>query len=244
MERIKDLNIVSYKKEVIKHFEHFYKDVDQAHGLSHVLAVTNLALDFNSKLGLDISEYDIIVAGISHDIFSFTHRNEHHTKARDYILQDTGAIYEYVDNKEHIAYAVGEHRGSYKGEYTSLLSELISAADRGLPTLSSIIKRIYQCAIDPNLIFRVDKIGIPDMSLTNNKTLVDMVNRIRSNNVDETLIKTYIHLYEKYSIGGYARYNDVYKKVYSQQLCDMWNEIERIGVNPKLLLGYLPERYK
>ncbi len=238
------MEIKEYKKLVIEHFKEFYKDVDEAHGLTHVTAVTNLALDFNSKLKLGLSEYDIVVAGISHDIFSYTHRDEHHTKAKDYILQDTGEIYAMVDNKTQIAYAVGEHRGSFKGEYTSKLSELISAADRGLPNLTGIIKRIYQCAVNPNLVFSVDQFGIPDITLSNRITLLETHDKLLSEGVDPVLVKTFVHLYEKYSINGYGRYNSVYKNVYKEELCNMWEEIEKISVNPKLILGYIPNRYK
>lgn len=235
------MDIKEYKQLVINHFQKFYENVDLAHGLSHVKAVTNLALDINKRCNLNLSEHDIVVAGISHDIFSYTYRDEHHTKAKEYILQDSGDIYKYVTNKKLIACAVGEHRGSYKGEFSSLLSEVISAADRGLPNLNSIIKRIHQCACDPSLIFTIDKTGIPAMLLPNDITLVDMHNKLIEDRFSKEFAKTYVHLYEKYSISGYGRYNQVYKQAFSDELCNMWIEIEKIAMYPQKLLKYIKE---
>jgi len=42
---------------------------------------------------------------------------------------------------KRVAHAVLEHRASFKGEYYSLLSEIISSADRGLPDLESVVVR-------------------------------------------------------------------------------------------------------
>ena len=64
------MDIKEYKLLVINHFQKFYENVDLAHGLPHVKAVTNLALDINKKCNLNLSEYDIVIAGISHNILS------------------------------------------------------------------------------------------------------------------------------------------------------------------------------
>lgn len=232
------MNISDYKRKVIKHFQKFYDGVDEGHGVNHVIQVTNLALSINKDQKIGISEYDIVVAGIAHDIFSYTDRDEHHTKAMEYIMSDTGDIYNYITNQKQISYAVGEHRASFKGEYNSMLSELISAADRGLPNLSSVIKRIYKCALDPSLIFAIEKTGIPNMVLSNGNTLKEMHEKLVKEHSVE-FAKTYVHLCEKFSIHGYARYNDIYKKAFKEELCDMWDEIESIVKSPDKLYTYL-----
>lgn len=233
------MNKEKYRQLVIEHFKPFYENVDKSHGLEHVNEVTDLALEvcdkINEKYSYPISAYDVIVAGIAHDIFSYTDRDEHHTKAMEYILQDTGEIYNYVTNQQHIACAVGEHRASYKGEYTSILSEIISAADRGRPNLHDIIKRVYECACDSTLVFNLDKdidtsISIKDLKLKYNQLIKD--------GFSSETAKTYVHLEEKYSRNGYARYNETYLLVFNNELQAMWKEIDDILANPMLLFTY------
>jgi len=228
-----------FKQMVIEHFKPFYEKVDVAHGLDHVIEVMNTALAINHKLRLGISKHDIIVASIAHDIFSYTDRNEHHKKAQEYILSDVSTIYDYVSDRESIAYAVGQHRASYKGEYNNKLSELISAADRGAPNIEKIIKRIYQCAIDPNLVFSIDVKGIPELVLPTGESLSDTYQLLIDTSFTIAEAKTFVHLYEKYSVSGYARYNTVYNKYYNNEMLDFFITIENIAKEPELLRNYI-----
>lgn len=88
----------------------------------------------------------------------------------------------------NIAAAIAEHRGSYKGLYTSKLSDLVSSADRGAPDLGAKIRRSYQYHIENHTPRR----RIPD----------EVVAIIR----------------EKYGKGGYARFPEYYRKLYAKEL--------------------------
>ena len=107
----------SFIEEVKEHFKPFYQNVGPAHGFAHVEEVTRLALEMylhswtrrGNYVEFKFNVYDMIIAGIAHDIFSATDRINHHTSAAEYIRNDTGAIYDKCSNKEVIALAVEQH---------------------------------------------------------------------------------------------------------------------------------------
>lgn len=204
----------AYKKEVVEWFRPYYADADEAHGLPHVVEVMELALKMNEKLSLYQDPKQIIVAAIAHDMYSFYHRNDHEVKASTFILEhrNEGLLNRFSKRSiQMISQAVLEHRASYKGEYSSVLSYLISAADIGKPDLRKIIKRIHTCSLDTRLIFNTD-----DMQLTPDSTKEDFI------------LRTYTHLKAKYAKDGYARYNLVYIRYFAEELNAMWDEIDRI----------------
>jgi len=231
---------IRYIKSVEEHFYSFYKDVDAAHGLPHVRAVKKLALEMNSNLDLGLPFEEIVIASIGHDIFSFKHRTSHHTAAGDYIEIDESPIYDNIDDRTNIVNAIKEHRGSYTGSYSSPLSELISSADRGAPNLRNIIKRIHQCSNDPRLTMRniLAEAGTNIMfSDKAGDNLKDKSDALRITH-GEIVYKTFIHLVEKYSIYGYARHPKIYTEYFKDELCDMYDEINKIIATPTLLEKY------
>jgi len=229
------MHSIEYKKLVMYHFKHFYENVDKGHGLVHVNAVCDLALEINDSLNLNLSEYDIILSAIAHDIYSHTSRRTHAEKGEAYILNDTGVIYDYVDDKVLVAKAVGEHRASYTGEHSSVLSELISAADRGEPNFNHILKRIYECTKDKK--FKLENIK-RDHILCNGKTLSDMGDYITTI-YGLAIGKTFTHLVDKFSTQGYARYPDVYKVYFKDKLTELHNDIDKCITQPNILITTL-----
>ena len=84
---------------------------------------------------------------------------------------------------KEVAFAVLQHRASFKGEFYSPLSEVISSADRGLPDLERVVKRSMK------------------------------FNRGNAQSV-------YEHIKRKYGKSGYAKYPDVYQKLFKEELAE------------------------
>lgn len=253
-------------RQALECFGDFYEEDDVEHGIKHVLDVYKRAMNIviqqnylNTSNFNNVNFKNIAFAAIGHDIFSRTDRDEHHTKAYDLIMRRSESICAAFGlnptDVKIIAMACKEHRAKFKGTPYSPLSELISAADRDEPKLESLIKRIYGCAIDKDLLFDMEK-GKPipnikvliDASLRNTEgvnfavgqklPLPIVVNYLRLNNYREELIKTYVHLIEKYSRHGYANLNEVYKEFYDSSLREFYKEID--GLSFLKLLEYLP----
>jgi hypothetical protein len=137
------------KYTVREFFKEFYLSNDDAHQISHADDVCDLALTINKKLGDLYSEEYIILASYAHDIYSDElGRKNHHKLAYSYIMNTKSAIFETIsdEGKGIIACAVFEHRASYTGDFTSKLSEIISAADRGVPNYKDIYNRALKYA--------------------------------------------------------------------------------------------------
>lgn len=144
-----------------------------------------------------------------------------------------------------ISHAVNEHRASYEGDFNSEFSELFSAADRDDLDLNVVINRIYKCAIDKTNIFNCD--------LNNFSTLdiiidgVEYKSNLIINNLkcDDIIIKTFYHLWEKFSRVGYMykniKSNGIYMSYYKNQIDDFHNEIDKIIKNPLKILDYIKE---
>lgn len=118
-----------------------YKDMDEAHGVQHILEVidniTELAIHFG--LNLDICK----TIAVYHDLGLKNNRENHHTHSALYVKTDT-VLREYFNEREIeiISKACEEHRASYDGEYYSMYSYVISDADR-FNTLDRMIERCY-----------------------------------------------------------------------------------------------------
>lgn len=206
----------AFIRRVIEHFKPYYTGVDKAHGLSHVVKVMFLALKINKALNISRREDLIIIAAIAHDMFSYTHRETHHLEASRYISTTEDILISRLPTTDiiMISQAVAQHRASYDGPYYGWLSELISAADRGVPNLSSITRRVYSCAKDTSLIFKTD-----NMVLTT------------ESHEELYLERTLLHLKAKYGKNGYARYNNIYKRMFKNDLEKMQDYIVKLSID-------------
>lgn len=108
---------------------------DQAHNLAHALDICHRALAINDDLNMQLDLYEIAVAALAHDMFSWT-RSNHDEMVYHWIMTLSAPwIDRFRPNQiERIALAAKEHRSSYIGRYSSRLSELVATADRDPPT--------------------------------------------------------------------------------------------------------------
>jgi len=128
-----------FKEEVRKFYRSYYEYGDAAHLIDHADSVCDLALHINKYC----DERLVILASYMHDMFNATNRPKHDELAYAYVLKAEDEFLQELSEKElqEVAYAVLEHRASFKGEFYSSLSAVISSADRGLPDLEFIVIR-------------------------------------------------------------------------------------------------------
>ncbi|RLA81361.1 MAG: hypothetical protein DRG78_09345 [Epsilonproteobacteria bacterium] len=132
------------RNEVRECYITFYETNDAAHQIDHADMVCDLMLEMKKSLKLNIADYLIYMAAYMHDMYSdLAGRKTHHQLAGTYILNTRDKCLDKLSNMDKVcvASAVMEHRGSYTGEFSYQLSELISSADRGYPDLELMIDR-------------------------------------------------------------------------------------------------------
>lgn len=152
--------LVEFAKSLLIDVNEFYKQTDPAHRIDHIEWVMHNVFTIYTtvELGLlDDSRKEAIyrqalIAAAYHDIFSH-HRKMHHFMSFQYVMDNIELfVSQYGLNKMQIynvAYACMEHRGSWKGPYHSLVSEIVAAADRGIPgefNVTEALKRSYMFA--------------------------------------------------------------------------------------------------
>jgi uncharacterized protein len=163
-----------------------YKKFDGAHDDQHARMViknseyiaANMMKD--EKIELDMRMVKVIAA--MHDLGLEYDRETHHTKSGE-IVRKTKELRKFFSEEqiELIAKSVEEHRASYKGEYTSVYSKIVSDADR-MNDINTMIARTYKW----------NKKHYPDLN-------------------DEDIYKEVIsHLQDKFGEKGYARFNTKY----------------------------------
>ena len=191
------------KEEYGKELDIFYKK-DSSHGLSHVEEVAKNALEINRKMILNLNEEYLVLVALFHDIFSDIDRKNHHTLAADWFIKfmKEKDKHDEIDILE-MSLAIKEHRASYNGEYSSLLSEVLAAADRGAPNLKSIIFRSSKYYLEKNL----------------NKDLKEVAEDV------------YKHLLEKYSRNGYMKYNAIYSSFHGEEIYNMYLAIDNLNTD-------------
>lgn len=135
--------INKFWERVLGHFRDFYRYTDSAHRLDHILSVKSNAIRITYLLNETQHLKNILVAVAAHDIFSTpADRASHHIKAFNYVLDSAPILKRRFklscDDVTEVAYAVLEHRSSHKGGYNSIVSEIVAAADRGIPTIEEV----------------------------------------------------------------------------------------------------------
>ena len=135
--------INKFWERVLSHFRDFYRYTDSAHRLDHILSVKSNAVRIAYLLNETQHLKNVLVAVAAHDIFSTpADRASHHIKAFNYVLDSAPILRRRFkltsDDVTEVAYAVLEHRSSHKGGYNSIVSEIVAAADRGIPTVEEV----------------------------------------------------------------------------------------------------------
>lgn len=136
---------IELRSHLIERYMKEYELNDPAHHMDHVVAVCDLALEMDYRMGLGLNKMIIVGAAITHDLFT-RYRNIHHVMVKDWLLSANEPWMRAFTEEERrlMACAAGEHRASYKGEFTSIYSELLSSADRGRPgNVQEMVNRCY-----------------------------------------------------------------------------------------------------
>ncbi len=154
---------------------------------------------------------------------------------------------------ELVSEAVRCHRASEsKFPFINTLPEILSAADRDDLDVKAIINRIYKCAADGSSIFNCDTVDgfnnhiavIDGVTHESNKT----IKKLNGEDWDNTVIKTYYHLWEKFSRNGYAfkdlNKDGIYMLYYKDTINEFFNEVDKVIENPYLILYYIKKEDK
>lgn len=177
-------------EKLLKVVKPYYARNDSSHAMDHVHVVLSTARAMNEKLRLDIDDDEIVAACLMHDMFLYSGRENHHIDGaffvRWVITPELDALSKVA--RERVAYAIAEHRGSYKGNYYSRLSELLSSADRADPSdLEALLKRA-----------RNSQERLLPGDLGGETGAIN-------------------HLKHKYGTNGYAKYPWIYRSFYGQE---------------------------
>lgn len=146
-----------------------------------------------------------------------------------------------------VAYMVLQHRASNKDDFINLQAEIFSCADRDDLDLSVIINRIYKCACDEGCLFDFELNGhipldivINNVSYHSSEIIPYLKDSLEWN---AKQIKTFYHLWEKFSRVGYMfdtlKPDGVYFSYYKDVINDFYKEVDDIIVNPEKMLTYL-----
>lgn len=186
---------------LVNKFEKQYAINDRAHRLDHVVSVAELALEINERLELQIDRRLIVIPAICHDLFTWS-RSNHQTLAYHYLktLNESWILAFDEHERELMASACAEHRASYDGSYTSILSELIASADRGRPTdFDTVVRRA-----------------------------VDYAEGVLKLSTEEARVKAVEHVKEKFGRSGYARYPLLYMRVFGDELKQLQDKVSKL----------------
>jgi len=189
------------RNEIREFYKKFYESNDGAHQIDHADEVCDLMLKMNTEMNLKIDDVLIYFAAYIHDIYSDQFgRAKHHKLAAEYVLTSDDAILDSLSNaaKETISNAVLEHRGSYTGKFSSILSELISSADRGYLDFDKMIQR--------SLKFH-RKAGMEE--------------EVAMREVEK-------HMIEKFGRNGYAKFPVLYLKYFGDSFEELYDKIENM----------------
>ena len=128
-----------FKQSVREFYKPYYANSDEAHLIDHADNVCKLALEINKEC----DEKLIVLASYIHDMFNSTDRKKHNILAYEYVKSRSDKFLKGLNDEELelVAHAVLEHRASFKGEFFSKLSAIISSADRGRPNATQIVIR-------------------------------------------------------------------------------------------------------
>ena len=188
---MKDLN--QYIESLIER----YTDFDPAHNVDHARAVIRnseyIAENIMKDEGILLNMNMVRVIAAMHDLGLAYDRKLHHLKSGEIVRQEQ-QLREYFNEYEIriIAKAVEEHRASYRGNYTSVYSKIVSDADR-MNTANEYIERTYNWS----------KLHYPELND------MELYEEVKS------------HLRHKYGEEGYARFNTKYAEESINQIKEM-----------------------
>lgn len=153
---------------------------------------------------------------------------------------------------ELVSEAVRCHRASESQfPFINTLPEILSAADRDDLDVKAIIDRIYKCATDGSSIFNCDIKGFGNhIAVIDNITYESdkIIKKLDRKGWTDAEIKTYYHLWEKFSRNGYAfnklNKDGIYMLYYKDTINEFFNEVDKVIENPYLILYYIKKEDK
>lgn len=171
---------------------------DPSHRSSHFRTVEKTALEINDVLELDQDPLHIMLVAYFHDLFAWS-RNNHHQLAFEWVRTTDDPFIKQLHDKDRarVAAACLEHRATYDGNFSSKLSELMSAADREAPTS---VKEMMKRSIEYHL--------------------------FKERNQAKAEDKARVHIKDKFGTNGYARYPEIYMQVYGDKLYELQKAID------------------
>lgn len=191
---------------ITQKYEDYWKFNDLGHRADHFSDVYATALSIVSRLDIkNIKVEHICLVAYFHDLFSWSRKN-HHLLSKCFILTTDCRIVSDICHTPElrllVANACAEHRASYTGEHSSVLSELMSSADRGMP---GDVELKLQRAMDYRRATRSSELS-----------------------EDQLMVESIQHQKDKFGRNGYARYPEMYKRAFAEELEEMYQRIEEL----------------
>lgn len=190
-----------------------YKSNDSAHNVEHLEDVLSTAATIIERVGYESipakDRASAFVAILFHDITATTDRDNHQNSGaesfdrmmnivvrqiRSRLLRNIVIDGRYGVDVDKAKAAIREHRASYKGDFSTIVSEIVSGADRGIPqpTEENVKHKIAK-----SYKYHIEKLHETE---------------------DEARINSLEHIKEKYGTKGYAKYPDIYEKAFKDEL--------------------------
>lgn len=185
--------INALKDQIIEAFQDKWELNDKAHREEHFEEVFQCGLHINNVLGMGYDEKAILYAAYFHDMFAWSRVNHHDLSYHWMLGTDHPLVVLNFNTKQikAIAWACRQHRASFEGKFEFKFCELINSADRGFPgDVPAMLQRAIQYRVKNH----------PDMS------------------EDQRVVESIKHLKEKFGPRGYARYPQMYRDVFGEQL--------------------------
>ena len=177
----------------------YYETFDIAHRMSHVDHVIHTGFEISKRISVSQKDlYLFEMAAYAHDLGLVGKRSEHHLLSADIVLSRALPIVDELHNDDLmiVADACAEHRASGNGTYSSIVSKMLAASDRGIPDFDRIYNRVVGSRSESGM------------------TLEEM---------HEDAVS---FICRKYGRNGYMKYPDFYKEVFHTELAILWDRID------------------
>lgn len=202
--------------DISKHFDDTYADShylrnDAVHRQNHFVEVAQAGHAINEALGLQVPAHPIEIVAWVHDLYAFQ-RETHHLDSAAWVLDTQDVVISALswEEKQAVSRTCAEHRASYKGHYSSTLSELMASVDRGFASPGDVLTRAYQYALA--------QVG----------------------NQEEAVTQAVEHLIEKFGRDGYQKLPVMYSSFYAGHLEARYVFIDRLPtLTPSEVKGLL-----
>ena len=188
-------------------------EVTYSHGTNHIFNVMNLAemllQDNIEKFKNENEIKTLYMAIILHDCTRNIDKMEHEESAALFInvLMRYSMTFNAIISDNNIDVnlmkeAIREHRASYKGEFSSPISELLSSADRGNPeSLDDRITRSFNYAKE------------------------------HGKNDHDAWMHAIDHMKEKFGRNGYQKLPKMYVDFFKDKIEKLWDDIDKLDYN-------------